>query len=157
MNNDASEYCDKHKSDWLVPHFRPNVDVCSEPARDRLVVTQTHNQTHHPTGEVQHPMNKPAAVAVEQAQGNHDYQQNVDRINSHRIRVPILIADCQFAIADLWLLPALCKSAIGNRKLTIIPHPLHRIALPIFRSSKSAMAMSFWTCYVNARDWHSQF
>src|SRR5204863_1328869 len=63
----------------------PQIDVWSNPACHWLVVTQTRNQAQHPTSKINHTVNKPAAITVEQTQHNDDYQQYVDRINSHSL------------------------------------------------------------------------
>ena len=83
LNNEAHDECDEDEGNGLVPNLGPQVDAWTNPARDGLVVTQTSEQAQHPTGEVKHTMNKPAPIAIEHAQQNHDREQNVDGVNCH--------------------------------------------------------------------------
>ena len=83
VDQHSNEYGYEHKSNRLVPNFRPQIKTWSKPTRDRLVIAQPREQTQHPTSEVEHAMHESTPVSIEHAQQNDDHEQDIDRVDCH--------------------------------------------------------------------------
>ena len=85
VNNDARDEGDEYERDRLIPNLRSYIDVWTKPPCNRLVIAQPCNESHDPTSQIDHSMNKPAPVAVDEVQRDHDQEKDVDQVQRHRI------------------------------------------------------------------------
>src|SRR6476646_3184214 len=88
MNRDRNQHADQYERDRLIPNFRPEIEMRDHPTRNRLVVTQRHDQAQHPGRKVQHAVHKSTTITIEHTQDDRYDEQQIDRVNRHGQRLP---------------------------------------------------------------------
>src|SRR5215510_4429935 len=87
MDRRAHQHSDENKGNWLIPNFRPEMKMCPQPLRERLVITKASQQTQHPTGQVEHTVDEATTPTVDHTQQDHDNEYDINCVDCHGVQI----------------------------------------------------------------------
>ena len=86
LNRYRREDGDKDEGKGTIPNFRPQIDVLTDPPGHGLIETQTCKKNQSPTEQIQYAQYEAPTPAVISAQQNDNDQDNVNKVESHKLR-----------------------------------------------------------------------